>query len=76
MRVWKWIGVAGVAGVAATGVVVARNERARRAYTPDDVRARLHERAQEIQDDVPESEPPEAGLRSRILRRLHLSGRS
>ena len=76
MRVWKWIGVAGVAGVAATGVVVARNERARRAYTPDDVRARLHERAQDIQDDAPVSEPPEAGLRSRILRRLHLSGRS
>ena len=45
MRLWKWIGVAGVAGVAATGAVVARNERQRRSYTPDDVRARLHERA-------------------------------
>jgi hypothetical protein len=37
--------MAGLAGVAATGVVVARGERARRAYTPDQVRARLHERA-------------------------------
>jgi hypothetical protein len=73
MRVWKWIGVAGVAGVAATGVVVARNERARRAYTPDDVRARLHERAQEIQDETPVSEPAEAGLVKRALRRLHLA---
>ncbi len=41
---WKWLGLAGVAGVAATGVVVARAERRRRAYTPQDVRTRLHER--------------------------------
>jgi hypothetical protein len=60
----------------ATGVVVARNERARRAYTPDDVRARLHERAQEIRDDAPVSEPAEAGLVKRALRRLHLAGGS
>jgi hypothetical protein len=45
VRLWKLLGLAGLAGVAATGVVVARNERQRRAYTPDDVRARLHERA-------------------------------
>ena len=44
MRLWKLIGLAGLAGVAATGAVLARNERQRRAYTPDDVRARLHER--------------------------------
>jgi hypothetical protein len=31
-------------GVAATGVVVARAERQRRAYTPDEIRARLHQR--------------------------------
>lgn len=42
---WKLLGLAGLAGVAATGVVVARDERRRRAYTPDEVRARLHERA-------------------------------
>jgi hypothetical protein len=45
VRLWKWLGLAGVAGVAATGVVVARAERRRRSYTPDDVRARLHARA-------------------------------
>ncbi|SEL59655.1 hypothetical protein SAMN04515665_11541 [Blastococcus sp. DSM 46786] len=39
------LGLAGLAGVTAGGVVLARNERQRRAYTPDDVRARLHERA-------------------------------
>ena len=35
------LGLAGLAGVAATGVVVARSERRRRAYTPDQVRDRL-----------------------------------
>jgi hypothetical protein len=44
---WKWLGLAGVAGVTATGVVVARAERRRRAYTPDEVRARLHARLDE-----------------------------
>ncbi len=45
MRLWKIIGLAGLAGVAATGTIVARKERERRAYTPDQVRARLHQRA-------------------------------
>jgi hypothetical protein len=45
VRLWKLLGLAGLAGVAAGGVVLARNERQRRAYTPDDVRTRLHERA-------------------------------
>jgi hypothetical protein len=40
----KLIGLAGIAGVAASGVLLARNERRRRAYTPDEIRARLHER--------------------------------
>jgi len=45
MRIpWKWIGVAGLAGVAATGVVVTRRRRAQQQYTPEELRARLHER--------------------------------
>jgi hypothetical protein len=44
MRWWKWVGLAGLAGVAATGVVVARAERKRRAYTPEEIRSRLQER--------------------------------
>jgi hypothetical protein len=44
MRAWKWLGLAGLASVAATGAVVARKERERRAYTPDEVRDRLHQR--------------------------------
>ena len=47
MRWWKVLGLAGLAGVAATGVVVARAERRRRSYTPDEIRARLHERVAE-----------------------------
>jgi hypothetical protein len=73
MRLWKWIGVAGLAGVAATGAVVARNERQRRSYTPDDVRTRLHERAAAIEQDVPVPVPAGQGLRARIRRRLHHS---
>ena len=36
--------MAGVVGIAATGVVVVRADRARRAYTPDEIRDRLHAR--------------------------------
>jgi len=52
MRWWKILGLAGAAGVAATGVVIVRAERKRRAYTPDQVRERLHARL----DD--QSNPP------------------
>jgi hypothetical protein len=47
VRWWKIVGLAGLAGVAATGVAIARGERKRRAYTPDEVRERLHARAAE-----------------------------
>jgi hypothetical protein len=50
VRLWKLLGLAGLAGVAATGAVLARNERQRRAYTPEDVRARLHERVAALQE--------------------------
>jgi hypothetical protein len=44
MRWWKVLGLAGLAGVAASGVVIARAERRRRAYTPEEIRDRLRER--------------------------------
>jgi hypothetical protein len=47
VRWWKVAGLAAFVGVAATGVVIARAERRRRAYTPDEIRARLHERYEE-----------------------------
>ncbi|GIF50238.1 hypothetical protein Afe04nite_47770 [Asanoa ferruginea] len=43
------LGVAGLVGVAATGVVVARAERKRRAYTPDEVRDRLRQKLAETE---------------------------
>ncbi|QIG41548.1 hypothetical protein G5V58_01080 [Nocardioides anomalus] len=44
MKLWKWLGLAGLAGVAATGAVIARDQRQRSQLTPEDVRTRLHER--------------------------------
>jgi hypothetical protein len=46
MRIpWKYLGLAGVAGVAATGAVVARRRRAQRDdIDPDELRSRLRER--------------------------------
>ena len=74
MRPWKLLGLAGLAGVAATGAVLARSERQRRAYTPDDVRARLHARHEEA---AGRPEPPVAtvtelrhGRRHRLARLL------
>lgn len=50
MRIpWKIVGLAGLAGVAATGVVVVRRRRAARAYTPTELRERLHQRLAEVQ---------------------------
>ncbi|MCA2223289.1 hypothetical protein [Nonomuraea aurantiaca] len=46
MRWWKVLGLAGVAGVAATGVAIARAERRRRAYTPEEIKQRLRDRVQ------------------------------
>jgi hypothetical protein len=52
MRVpWKLVGLAGIAGVAATGVVVARRRRAERTYDPVELRERLHKRLAEVAPD-------------------------
>ncbi len=58
MRWWKVLGLASFVGVAATGVVIARAERRRRAYTPEEIRARLHARLAEAGTD---SSPASAG---------------
>jgi hypothetical protein len=41
------LGLAAFAGVAATGVVIIRDQRRRNAYTPAEVRDRLHARLAE-----------------------------
>ncbi len=56
MRVpWKILGLAGLAGVAATGVVVARRRRPQREYDPDELRERLHKRLEEV-PEAPEGD--------------------
>jgi hypothetical protein len=60
---WKILGLAGVAGVAATGVVIARSERARRAYTPDEIREQLQARLAAAGDAGPgDATDPSPGL--------------
>jgi hypothetical protein len=61
---WKLIGLAGVAGVAATGVVVARKRREPEELDPGELRERLRRRLAEVPPatDVtqPLDEPPPA----------------
>jgi len=49
VKLWKWVGLAGVAGVAATGAIIARDQRQRVQLTPEEVRDRLRERLDETQ---------------------------
>ena len=53
MKLWRVLGIAGLAGVAATGVIIARDQRKRAQLTPDEVRDRLRERLAET-DQPPE----------------------
>src|SRR3954469_7024081 len=80
MRVWKLLGIAGLAGAATTGAVLVRHERHRRSYSAEDVRARLHLRAESATqlspdpdlapDWPPDVEPPERPPRDRALVRV------
>jgi hypothetical protein len=47
MKLWKALGLAGLAGVAATGAIIARDQRQRAQLSPDQVRERLHRRVEE-----------------------------
>ncbi|MDT0219816.1 hypothetical protein [Gordonia sp. AC31] len=49
-NLWKWLGLAGAVGVATGGVMVARDQRQRKSYSADDVRARLHQRLDETEN--------------------------
>jgi hypothetical protein len=53
MRWQKVLGLAAFAGVAATGAVIIRDQRRRRAYTPDQVRDRLHTRLAQATEKPP-----------------------
>jgi hypothetical protein len=57
---WKLVGLAGLAGVAATGVVVARNRRQHADVDPAELRERLHERLAAVNGQArPVAAPPE-----------------
>ena len=59
---WKLIGLAGAAGVAATGAIVARQRRAHPDLEADELRERLHRRLAEVRqaEDAPGEPPPAA----------------
>lgn len=66
-NIWKLLGVAGLAGVAATGVIIARDERRRAQLTPDEVRARLRQRLADAEiGDPKDGQTPAAGPDSGI----------
>jgi hypothetical protein len=78
---WKIFGLAGLAGVAATGVVVIRAERRRQAMSPDEVRARLHQRYEAVKPSasMPASRAvanPVLGARRRFWQELRPKRRS
>jgi len=50
VSLWKALGLAGLAGVAATGVIIARDRRRREQLTPEEIRERLHRRVEDLED--------------------------
>lgn len=49
---WKLLGLAGAAGVAATGAMVARQRRETEEYTPEELRDKLRSRMTEAETPV------------------------
>jgi hypothetical protein len=60
MRWRKGLGVAAFAGVAATGAVIIRDQRRRRAYTPEPIKDRLHARLAQAAEAA--GGPPAPGM--------------
>ncbi|OZD09356.1 hypothetical protein CH275_03955 [Rhodococcus sp. 06-235-1A] len=73
MNVWKALGLAGMAGVAATGALVVRSERKRRAYAPEEVRDRLHQRFAAISAEPEPVAAPPLSRGKQLLRKLRFS---
>jgi hypothetical protein len=49
MKLWKALGLAGLAGVAATGAIIARDQRQRAQLSPEEIRERLRQRVAETE---------------------------
>ena len=78
MKLWKVLGLAGLAGVAATGAIIVRDERRRAQMTPEQVRDRLHERAKDLplqSTGKPGTIAPRRSLSARASLRAALRGR-
>ena len=77
MNLWKVLGLAGLAGVAAAGVIIAREQRQRTQLAPEEIRARLHERLEQAPTpptggtvpDLPVSPAPRRRWLHRLRRR-------
>ncbi len=54
-RWWKLLGLAAVAGVAATGAVIDRQTRTSTAYAPSEITAHLRRRFQEARERAADS---------------------
>ncbi len=54
---WKLLGLAGAAGVAASGAVAAKQRRPQSDYTPDELRDRLRSRLEKVDAGDEEAEP-------------------
>jgi hypothetical protein len=54
---WKLLGLAGAAGVAATGAIAARNRRPQSEYSPDELRDRLRDRLAKVEGGNEEAAP-------------------
>ena len=50
MKLWKALGLAGLAGVAASGAIIARDQRRRAQLSPDEIRDRLQQRLAELDE--------------------------
>lgn len=57
MNLWKVLGVAGLAGVAAAGAIIAREQRQRAQLTPEEIRVRLHARLEQAPATPPIATP-------------------
>jgi hypothetical protein len=69
MNVWKVLGLAGLAGVTAAGVIIAREQRQRTQLAPDEIRARLHERLEQVPSAPTGRVAPNASVSTTTRRR-------
>jgi len=69
MNLWKVLGLAGLAGVAAAGVIIAREQRQRTQLAPEEIRARLHERLEQASTAPAGRAVPDASVSPRAHRR-------